>query len=647
MSTTIRVGYIGMETQQLRAGLANYGFKPNYAVMDPNLFDAWVDAAVKAFQLSVGLKNDGIVGPNTWAALYGQSTQPQTQPQPPARTDQPNTSGDPGKFPTSIPGGAPSTSSNMPLILGGLAAVVAILWWKSKKGGKTLAGLPFGLGGTDPEEEAERKADEKREREHRRKQTAARIAKITEAFTVEAKRREIDPIRAPGHAQALMNRVARAIDKEDEIESRYDTELERREAERIDPATRAAVLRERDADIKALTQDERDAEKAAMRILRPELGHKRGTKRPEPMYKKESTPVGRKLFPGNTSPTTSLRNRERVEDERWLERVEAVKPGAQSTKKIVVSARRYHTDKAYREGEQADARRLAEEGKREVQLVNERGVALFKFQPNVRGGNFKDVTSTRLIEAVASDAKKGNCPKAVRNLFRVRPLALGPGDEKLLDKAAVAVKVNCTKELDEDIEQREEAYEEAGGGTPRAPTVREAKQANLFPQKKKGVRVLTVKAIERALAKKQITADDAADLIIRAADHDARVRAEADAEAAEFARRSTAKHIRRRKGELDAQIHVGPTGRTRTTRIKPLGALEVTKHGEEMLPRYAENDRPRLYIEEQHRDHGSGIAYATGNWKIAKSGGSPYAWADSPEELLAWAKKNKLRAEVL
>ncbi len=512
MSTTIRVGYIGMETQNLRAALANYGFHPNYTVMDPNLFDAWVDAAVKAFQLSVHLPNDGIVGPNTWAALYGQSTQPATQVAPPAAANQPDTSPVPGKFPTTL---APSSSppeSNTPMILGGIAVVLGFIWWRNRKGGTTLAGLPFGAGDDE-------RAEAKREREHRRRKSAARIERITEAFEIEVKRTGIDPERAPGHALALRNRVARAVDKEEEV------------LERATP------------------------------------GRKLKSKPGLPTYREERTKVGRKLFPGNTSPSTGLRNRDEGEDEAWLERVESARGAAQGTKRIQVSARRYHTDKAYRESEQADARRIADEGGREVQLVNERGTPLFRYQPNAR--NFKDAASEQLIEAVADDAKKGNCPKAVKNLFRVRPLALDKTTERLLDSAAAAVAKNCADTLNSDLEMREEAREEAGGEAPHRATLREVRDVvGLVRSRRTKASAFTPKAIAREIEKGNISEEDGEALMQMARDE---ARGAKNAEMMVFVEpktRGTARHTRKRRGELDAQVTVSPGGRTRTLRVK-------------------------------------------------------------------------------
>lgn len=556
-----KAGYSGPEVQTIRGALANAGFHPNYTVIDPNLFDAWVEAAVKAFQLSVGLKNDGIVGPNTWAALNGTSVQPATTPGPSATADQPATS----HLDTTTPGAsaaAPSSSTGLILFAG--AAGALFLWWKYKKGG-TLAGLPFG--GSDDDEIAEAKAALKKEREFRKRKTAERIAKITDAYNIEVKRTGVNPIRAPGHAQALMNRVARAVDKEDEVGERLTRWQEDELAKKIDPARRAEILRESDEDIKARTADERAQARAEMRVVRGELVG-RSKKHASPMYRQEDTKVGRKLFPDNTSPSPGLRHRTQGEDEVWLDRVESGRGAAQGTKRIVVSSRRYHTDKAYRASEEADARRLAEEGKREVQLVNERGVALYKYHPNVRNfKDFRDTTSEVLIAQVAEDAKKKNCPKAVRNLFRVRPLALDFRSEALLDAAAAAVAKNCADALNSDLEFREEARDEAGNERATSATIREVRhEIGLTRNRKKKAATFTKKSIEREIERGNITAEDGEALLIMARDEDKRIKREADSIFDAPKTRATAKYIRKRKGEMEAHVHVSPGGRVRTLR---------------------------------------------------------------------------------
>jgi hypothetical protein len=637
MQPTIQLGYDGMATQELRAALAHHGFHPTYSVLTPNLFDAWVDAAVRAFQKMAGLSVDGVVGPNTWNALYGRAGIPSTTPQAGAGAAQLLTQPDPGKLPTELapPGGAQG-GSMMPMLLG-LGAIGALwLWWKKKKGG-SLAGLPFG----NSEDDADAREDARKARERARRETAQRIDRITEQYNIELKRLDIDPTRRPGHAQALMNRIARADDKDAELDAKLMREQADAIARQFDPVRRAEVLREQDADIKERTDAERAQARRDMRIMRPEL--KGRSKKPtSPTYKQEHMKTGRRSFPG-TSPSENLRHRTDREDEVWLERVDAGKAAPQATKRITVSSKRYHADRKYRESEQAEARRIADSEKREVRLVNERGLPLYTYQPNVRnfkgagrspvdieidraskadglvrfyrnpktrrdlrmhpdegekqakrwererddamkeaerlensfkGGAFKDITSERLIESVEADAIKRNCPKAVRNLFKVRPLALGPRAETKLDNAADAVKKNCSEDLDALLEFEAEAGEEAGGARltsltraslPLPKKKDRGASATMHEERAHRHRKFTVKAIRREIEKGNISKEEGAELLKLAKDYQ---RSQETGRQMVFdPPRHTARHLRKRKGEKDAEVLVYPSGKRHTRRV--------------------------------------------------------------------------------
>jgi len=91
MPLPYKVGDNNFDVQTIRAALKGHGFQPGYSVLDPNLYDAWVQLAVGNFQKKVGLQVDGIVGPKTWAALTGTGTQPSTSPQGRAASASPNT----------------------------------------------------------------------------------------------------------------------------------------------------------------------------------------------------------------------------------------------------------------------------------------------------------------------------------------------------------------------------------------------------------------------------------------------------------------------------------------------------------------------------------------------------------------------------
>ena len=77
--------------QTVRAALKARGYEPGYTVLDPNLYDAWVEASVIDFQKKSGLYVDGVVGKNTWTALLGSGAQPNTVPGASADSSQPGT----------------------------------------------------------------------------------------------------------------------------------------------------------------------------------------------------------------------------------------------------------------------------------------------------------------------------------------------------------------------------------------------------------------------------------------------------------------------------------------------------------------------------------------------------------------------------
>jgi hypothetical protein len=356
---TIKIGFVGMETQTLRGALAGAGYHPQYAVTSPNLFDSWVDAAVRGYQTARGLEVDGIVGPNTWGSLLGTGSQPATQVQPPATQAQPGTASDPGRIAppqlTTLPGGItkPSNDTMMGLTLALCGAIALWMWFGTrKKGGMTLAGLPFGLG----------------------------------------------------------KRLA-------------------------------------------------DAE-------------------PAPRKKRKKFDIE---------------------------------------------------------------------------------------------GAFKDITSERLIEAVGEDAKEGNCPKAVRSLFKVTPLATSSATREKLDVAARLVKMNCDEELSSEEGERAEIRAEGSRYSQRPATVRAllgsgTPENSGFTLEKRKNPKLGREAIYQAHKRGELTDSERDAEYLLANDQKKR-------DAAERMRvyeppRGTAKYIRRRKGELEAHVYTSPKGAKRTVRVK-------------------------------------------------------------------------------
>ena len=64
---TVRRGSSGSAVKTLQARLQTLGFDPGPI---DGIFGSGTDSAVRAFQRARGLDADGIVGPQTWAALY-------------------------------------------------------------------------------------------------------------------------------------------------------------------------------------------------------------------------------------------------------------------------------------------------------------------------------------------------------------------------------------------------------------------------------------------------------------------------------------------------------------------------------------------------------------------------------------------------
>ena len=573
---TIRQGYRGMEVQTLRAALMAQGYQPTESVTDPNLFDEWVNAAVCAFQQRAGLTIDGIVGPTTWSALGVTSgTQPATQQAAGAAAAIPTTTPDPGKLAPGLPGDiTPSGGSNSMLLLG-IAGLVGFAWWYSKRKGGSFSGRPFAGDGDADDEAAD--ADDAKEIARAKRKAKEIQKRILKEYQIELKRNEVDPQRQPGWANRIMRTVERSVMTDERLDMREGLKSERRsERSDFDPSVapipgenrdaeqveaRAAWLRQQDEIAKGRTAEERAKVAADIRRMRPELvGHKRNVS--NPTYRQERATVGRKAQFSPVNPATGLRNRTESEVEQWATRVESARGAAQGTKKIQVSSRRYHTDKAYRESEQDDARAKADATGAEVQLVNERGVALFKYRPNVR--NFKDVTSERLIAEVARDAKKGNCPKAVRNLFRVRPLATDKKTEALLNQAAKVVHTKCTAELNEDTESREEVREEVLGQKRAVLTKAQLIQEGLWSDKKKLPR-MTVDAIRKAVKDGRIEKEEGRALIMHLRERNQRIIDERTPKYEPLT--VSSRVIRKRGGELPALITTAG-GRRRTVRIR-------------------------------------------------------------------------------
>ena len=77
ISTEYQTGSTGANVKQIQAALAFAGY---LQTAPDGLYGSLTKQAVQRFQSDKGLAIDGIVGPNTWAALMGGSPVPSTPP---------------------------------------------------------------------------------------------------------------------------------------------------------------------------------------------------------------------------------------------------------------------------------------------------------------------------------------------------------------------------------------------------------------------------------------------------------------------------------------------------------------------------------------------------------------------------------------
>jgi peptidoglycan hydrolase-like protein with peptidoglycan-binding domain len=127
IATEFQTGSSGTDVKQIQAALAFGGY---LQTAPDGLYGPLTKQAVQRFQSDKGLAIDGIVGPNTWAALMGGSMASAPAPAVitlPARS-----------IPTTLPvmGTFPALSglSPMQMILGGLGVLVAVTMGIGKGG---------------------------------------------------------------------------------------------------------------------------------------------------------------------------------------------------------------------------------------------------------------------------------------------------------------------------------------------------------------------------------------------------------------------------------------------------------------------------------------------------------------------------------
>lgn len=130
---TIQLGSTGSDVAYLRDVFSNIGIVPDASVADPNLFDAWLNTQVRAYQSLHGIKVDGIVGPDTWATLEGQPLPSNTGSSSDSQLPDPTKSGpliiDDGGSATA----AQSKSTAIMWVLGGMGL---LLLWGMSSGSK-------------------------------------------------------------------------------------------------------------------------------------------------------------------------------------------------------------------------------------------------------------------------------------------------------------------------------------------------------------------------------------------------------------------------------------------------------------------------------------------------------------------------------
>lgn len=174
----IRLGDRGPIVADIRNKLNARGYAATYSVANPLVFDTGLDQLVRKFQQQQRLKEDGIVGLNTWKALGG--APPNAVPGPGPATDQ-----------NPADSNEPEASGGLSLmaIAGGLG-IAGLVWWANKKS-RQLADVAEeafeGFGAQPPEV---RKARAKANREA--KKAAEEKALFDQARAI-AKSRENDP----------------------------------------------------------------------------------------------------------------------------------------------------------------------------------------------------------------------------------------------------------------------------------------------------------------------------------------------------------------------------------------------------------------------------------------------------------------------
>lgn len=327
MPVTLKLGIRHPDVQTLRAALKARGYTPNYSVLEPSLFDAWVQAAVVDFQRKRGLTVDGIVGPNTWTALLGSPSQPVTVPGGVATPNVPATGpADPevdvGNVPPPV--NPPpvrlvkgAESSNLPLLMA-LAALGLWAWKNRSKFSAPKSGygdhdeddydgvdeddeeadfdgyddvqyisdygadepVPPPAPAPAPAQKKEKKPkltpEQKKAKEKARREAAEFKAEVDRQLAIERKRIRLDPLANPEQDARLRRRVEQSVriqfrvPEDTGVDPRVRTRLELEEA--IERATDDA-LAEKGLDVYTTMQEPRSG-----RISVPKTAQERDEK---------------------------------------------------------------------------------------------------------------------------------------------------------------------------------------------------------------------------------------------------------------------------------------------------------------------------------------------------------------------------------
>jgi hypothetical protein len=543
----------------LRNALTTLGYV-NASPADPTLFDGDLDTAVRAYQRDKGLGASGVVDSVMWQLLSGES---------PAVATALPTDIDPTPAPAAVT--PPAAGSSVPWLLIGAVGLAGAFYLR-----------------------------------HRSRQGAG----------------EVDGPGRPLRLAGVRRKRRFGADNEDDAstsEARPETPYERRRREYEERALKVlqrAVLPSRDVEgeVRAKVQDIRAAQadgeltpsQAAVEVARLQSLYARGGRglpKGGSTYSTVRLTGGQRYVPGDkvtyTRVSTELKRMRAMtpdagrverkwtanEEEAWAEKdfernVNA--PQGQSTR-VPASRALYIKNPTYRAEMQEEATRRAEAAKRKVTVVSERGAALFTAHPGgkqektVTGvtvrkgkklGNLRDVTSERLIREVETAALRQNCPKAVRDLGKVRALVSDTATRDLYASAVETVRSRCSEELAEDAGERASIrHELPETGSPDRDTAAAARRAERdIALRQKKAKADRERKLRRGKAS-STAVKEAAELTFLTTYGPPETRG-AGRPRGRPTEKPTTRYVKKRRGELPEEVLTFPSGQTRRRRIR-------------------------------------------------------------------------------